>query len=280
MGLKTFTVDPGAEALTPDEVVAKVNAAGDDITRASSVSAAARPIETGEVDTAELATDAVTNAKIDTGAVDSDELAGGAVIESKIGALAVTGAKVQFDAISGNRTRAVGILTLAGQPLNNETVVIAGKTYTFETSLTDVDGNVLIGASASDSIDNLVAAINLDTGAGSLYAASMTEQTDVDASAGPGDTMDLVAQTGGTVGDSITTTETLTDGSFAEVTLTGGANAHLKGKAARDNLDADSRKERKYVKSEPVPASGDFTALKMKRTAGGLLEVEYDGIAV
>ena len=280
MGIKTFTVDPGAEALTPDEVVAKVNAASDDITRASSVSAVARPIESGEIDTNELATDAVTNPKVSTNAIDSDELAGGAVIESKIGALAVTGAKVQFDAITGNRVRAAGVLTLTGQPLNNETVVISGKTYTFETVLTDVDGNVLIGATASDSIDNLVAAINLDSGSGSLYAASTTEQTDVDASAGGGDTMDVLAQTGGTTGDSITTTETLTDGSFGGATLTGGANAHLKGKAARDNLDADNRKERKYVKSEPVPASGDFTALRMKRTASGLLEVEYDSIAV
>ena len=280
MAIASFTIDPGAEALTPDEVVAKVNAASDDITRASSVSAVARPIEALEVTDAELATDAVTTVKVASGAIDSDELAGGAVTESKIGAQAVTGAKVRFDAISGNRIRSTGVLTLTGQPLDTETVTINGKVYTFQTVLTDVDGNVLIGASADDSIDNLVAAINLDAGAGSLYAASTTEQTDVDASAGVGDTMDVLAQAGGTQGDSITTTETLTDGSFAEVTLIGGANAHLQGKAARDNLDADGRKERKYVKSEPVPASGDFTALRMKRTAGGLLEVEYDSVAV
>ncbi len=174
----------------------------------------------------------------------------------------------------------MGVLTLTGQPLDTETVVIGGKTYTFQTVLTDVDGNVLIGASAGDSCDNLVAALNFDAGAGSLYAASTTEQTDVDASAGVGDTMDLVAQSGGTSGDSITTTETLTNGSFGEVTLTGGANAHLKGKAARDNLESDGRKDRKYIKSEPEAASGDFTVLKMKRTAAGLLEVEYDGVAV
>ena len=33
------------------------------------------------------------------------------------------------------------------------------KTYTFQTVLTDVDGNVLIGATASDSIDNLIAGV-------------------------------------------------------------------------------------------------------------------------
>ncbi len=280
MGLETFTVDPGAEALTPDEVVAKVNAASADITRASSVAAAARPIEALEVTDTELAADAVTNAKVATGAIDSDELASGAVIEAKIGALAVSGGKIAFDAVEGNRTRSTGVLTCTGQPLNTETVTVGGKTYVFQTVLTDVDGNVLIGASVSDSIDNLVAAINLDAGAGSLYAASTVEQTDVDASAGVGDTADLVAQKGGTPGDSIATTETLTDGSFGGATLSGGANSHLKESAARDNLDSDSRKDRRYIKSEPVAASGDFTALKMKRTAAGLLEVEYDAIAV
>lgn len=280
MGTETFTIDPGAEALTPDEVVAKVNAATADITRASSVSAAARPIEALEVDTAELAVDAVTNAKIDTGAVDSDELASGAVIEDKLGVLAVTEAKIADDAVSGERVRATEILTLTGQPLDTETVTVGGKTYTFQTSLTDVDGNVLIGASESDSLDNLIAAINLDAGAGTTYATSTTEQTDVDAVAGVGDTLDVTAQVGGTAGNSLASTETLTDGSFGGATLSGGADSKLKALGARDSLDSDGRKDRKYVKSEPVAASGDFTALKMKRTSAGLLEVEYDGVAV
>ena len=270
MAIRTFLLDPDAETLSPDEHVARINSATAQITRAGSVAAAARPIETSEVGGNEIA----------AGAVDTDELAGGAVTEPKIGALAVTSGKVQFDAITGNRVRATGVLTLTGQALDTETVVIGGKTYTFQTVLTDADGNVLIGAAAGDSLDNLVAAINLDDGAGTAYATSMTEQTDVDASAGVGDTVDLVAQTGGSTGDSITTTGTLSNGSFGDVTLTGGLNSHLKGKAARDNLDSDSRKDRKYVKSEPEPESGDFTALKMHRTASGLLEVEYDDVAV
>ncbi len=64
MAIATFTIEAGAESLTPDEVVAKVNAATVDITRASSVSAAARPIEAGEISTTELDAASVTVAKL------------------------------------------------------------------------------------------------------------------------------------------------------------------------------------------------------------------------
>jgi hypothetical protein len=58
---------------------------------------------------------------------------------------------------------------------NTETVTIAGKVYTYQDTLTDVDGNVHVGASDDATIDNLVAAINLSGGvAGTDYAASMT----------------------------------------------------------------------------------------------------------
>jgi len=115
-----------------------------------------------------------------------------------------------------------GTLTLTGQPLNTETVTTGTKTYTFQTVLTDVDGNVLIGATASDSLDNLIAAITLGAGSGSTYAASTTANTFVTASAGAGDTMDAEALVKGTQGDSIATTETLTNGSWGGATLSGG----------------------------------------------------------
>ncbi len=280
MGLETFVIDPSAEALTPDEVVAKVNAATSDITRASSVTAAARPIEALEVDTAELAAGAVTNPKIGALAVDSAELAADAVTEAKIEALAVSSGKIAIDAISGSRARATETLTLTGQPLDTETVTVGGKTYTFQTVLTDVDGNVLIGAAETDSLDNLIAAINLGAGSGTVYAAATTEQTEVDAVAGAGETMDVAAVVGGTAGNAIATTHTLSNGSFGAANLSGGTDAVMVEHAARDSLDSDGRKTRRYVKSVPVAASGDFTAIALKRTAGGLFEVEYDGIAV
>lgn len=121
--------------------------------------------------------------------------------------------------------RATGILTLTGQPLDTETVTIDTKIYTFQTVLTNVNGNVLIGASASDSIDNLVNAIILGPGAGSEYAALTILHPTAMAAAGAGDTMDTSARLAGTLGNSIATTETLTNGSWAAVTLLGGIDA-------------------------------------------------------
>jgi len=117
---------------------------------------------------------------------------------------------------------AVTVLTLTANAGNTEQVVLDVKTYTFQTVLTDVDGNVLIGASASDSLDNLIAAITLGAGAGTLYAASMTLHPSVTAVAGAGDTMDVTAKDKGTDGNSIASTETLATGSFTAGVLAGG----------------------------------------------------------
>lgn len=118
---------------------------------------------------------------------------------------------------------ATEILTLTGNAADTETVTIDTKTYTFQTTLTDVDGNVLIGATASDSIDNLIAAITLGSGSGSTYAASTTLHPTVTAAAGAGDTMDATAKKSGTAGNSIATTETLGSGSWGAATMSGGA---------------------------------------------------------
>jgi hypothetical protein len=117
---------------------------------------------------------------------------------------------------------ATGVLTLTGNASNTETVTIDTKTYTFQTVLTDVDGNVLIGATASDSIDNLIAAITLGSGAGTLYAASTTLHPTVTAAAGAGDTMDATAKKKGETGNSIATTDTMASGSWGGATLSGG----------------------------------------------------------
>ncbi len=58
MALQTITFDPDAKLLTDDEHVAAINAASSNITRASSVSAIARPIEVAEVTSVELSANA------------------------------------------------------------------------------------------------------------------------------------------------------------------------------------------------------------------------------
>lgn len=117
---------------------------------------------------------------------------------------------------------ATGTLTFTGQPADTETVTIGSKAYQFQTVLTNVDGNVLIGATASDSLDNLIAAINLGAGSGTTYAAATTANTDVSAAAGAGDTMDVTALVSGSGGNSIASTETVTNGSWGGATLSGG----------------------------------------------------------
>ena len=122
--------------------------------------------------------------------------------------------------------QATGTLTLTGNTLDGLTVIIGSKTYTFQDTLTDVDGNVHVGASASDSLDNLIDAINLGAGAGTDYATSMTIHPQVSAAAGAGDTMDVTAKVAvGPAGNSIATggTVTATEGSWGASFLEGGA---------------------------------------------------------
>ena len=137
---------------------------------------------------------------------------------------AIYGPAVDVDRTLDNGTAATGTLTLTANAGNGETVTIDGKVYTFQTTLTDADGNVKIGASASASLDNLIDAINLGTGAGTDYATSMTLHQTVTALAGAGDTMDVTAIQKDASGNSIATTETLANGSWGNATLTGGAN--------------------------------------------------------
>lgn len=54
MAIASLTLDPNAAAYTDNEIVGKVNAATANITRASSVAAAARPIADAEVTSAKL----------------------------------------------------------------------------------------------------------------------------------------------------------------------------------------------------------------------------------
>jgi hypothetical protein len=120
------------------------------------------------------------------------------------------------------QSRSSGLLTLSGQPLNGETVTIDTKLYTFQTALTEVDGNVKIGSSAQESLQNLRRAINKDVGAGTDYAALTAAHPTVFAENESGLSLPVSARTPGSGGDSIVTTETLTNGSWGGATLSGG----------------------------------------------------------
>lgn len=124
--------------------------------------------------------------------------------------------------IDPNTSAATGTLTFTGQPANGDTVTIGAKTYTFQTVLTNVDGNVFIGANLAASISNLAAAITLGAGSGTAYAAATTLNTDVTATAGA-TTLVITAKVGGTSGNSITTTETSANASWGGATMSGGS---------------------------------------------------------
>jgi hypothetical protein len=128
----------------------------------------------------------------------------------------------------------VGTLTLAANPGDTETCTIGSQVYTFQSTLTNVAGNVKIGTDASTTLDNLAAAINGTAGAGTAYAAATVEHAQVRAFAGAGDT--LVVHTRPTilnaVGTLIATTEGMSNGGnvWGATTLadgTDGANVEF-----------------------------------------------------
>lgn len=145
---------------------------------------------------------------------------------------AVTGSAT---AVTGAAEAARGAITFTGQPANGETVTLNGKVYTFQTTLTNVDGNVAIGATTADSRNNLVAAINLGTGGGALYAAATTLHPTIAAAAGTGTVVDLTAKTAGAAGNTLTLAEAVVNATVSGATLTGGneGNAMLMDEANR-----------------------------------------------
>ncbi len=85
--------------------------------------------------------------------------------------------------------------------------------------------DIKIGATASDTIDNIAAAVTGGAGSGTVYAAATVAHTTVTASNGAGDTLVVTALSTGTAGNSIATTETMSNATFAAATLGGGITA-------------------------------------------------------
>lgn len=128
-------------------------------------------------------------------------------------------------------TKAAGTLTFTGQPADTETLTIGAagftKTFTFQTTLTNVDGNVHIGASTAASVLNLIHAITLGSGSGTDYAAAMTASQWVTAAAGAGTTITITALSGGQYGNNIATVETVANASFGAAALAGGVGWYI-----------------------------------------------------
>lgn len=119
---------------------------------------------------------------------------------------------------------ATGTLTVTGNAVAAETVVVGSKTYTWRATVAATANEVLVGATASASLDNLKSVINLD-GNTAVYGTATTINADVRVDGKTATTLFLIAKVGGTAGNSLTTTETMTLGSFGGATLSGGAAA-------------------------------------------------------
>ena len=119
---------------------------------------------------------------------------------------------------------AKNLLTFGANPLDTETVVVGSRTYTFNTVLGGAD-SVLIGSNASESLDNLIDAINLDPdGEGVTYGTGTLVHDDVTARAFEDDSIIVEAKEAGVAGNSIATTTSVTGATWTNATLTGGTD--------------------------------------------------------
>lgn len=118
---------------------------------------------------------------------------------------------------------AVGTLTSSGVFTDTQTVVVGTKTYTTQTVLTNVDGNVFIGANAAATLQNLKDAINLTGTPGTQYAAAMTANSLCRAVSVTATTLLVSSRVAGAIGNQIPTTETQTNAAWGGAVLASGA---------------------------------------------------------
>ena len=125
--------------------------------------------------------------------------------------------------------RATATLTGTTNFADGETVTINGKVYTFQSTLTNVDGNVKIAATLALSLVNLKNAINRDGSgvAGTDFATATTAHTTVTCTTATATTIVIRAILYGTVGNAYGTTETCTNASWGGATMSGGSNSTL-----------------------------------------------------
>ena len=188
----------------------------------------------------------------------NDVLPVGAVIQVQDQAIHFLrdGTGPQVSAISA--VAATGILTFTGVVEDGETVTIGDDVYEFDDDAAVTSGNIAVDVSGGVTAAAAVTAL--------VTAITDSDTQGVGAADGTGDTVDLTADTSSAAGNSIVTTETCANASFAEETLTGGVTAVAASgfKAlATDMIYLNTFQE--------------VQNFKVVRTGGssGILEVEY-----
>lgn len=190
------------------------------------------------------------------------------------------GPPVGFPDIDTFDEEARGTLTFVGNANNNETVLLNNKAYVWQDILTDVDGNIQIGATAALSAANLIAAVTLTGTPGTDYALSMTINSDL--TAGPGTPVDSVEVSGrlgqGFASNGKPLLETMASASFnTPVTIDGIGQTATFVEMFIFNIDQTEGGEdieihvsddggANYTFSGRVPAQGDGTRQKLTVT--------------
>lgn len=123
--------------------------------------------------------------------------------------------------------KATGVLTSSDVFSNGEIVTIAERTYTMVTTLSGAANEVLIGASAAVSLDNLKSAINASAGEGTTYGTGTQAHAKVSATTNTDTAQTVEYFEVGTGGNAITTTETCANAAWGAATLGSGANSSL-----------------------------------------------------
>lgn len=120
----------------------------------------------------------------------------------------------------GASTAATGTVTFSGTGAANDTVTVGSQEYKLVAAVAD-PFDVLIGADATETAENLSAAINAGAGSGVAYGAGTIASSLVTASPAVG-VVTLTAITEGTGGNSIALLKSGTDITVSAATLAGG----------------------------------------------------------
>jgi hypothetical protein len=144
------------------------------------------------------------------------------------------------------------------------TVTIGSRTYTFVDVLSETNApaaaianQVLFGADSAAALDNLKLAINAGATVGTNYSTGTAVHADVEATTNTNTAQTVSTLVKSTAGNSIATTETLTNGEWGASTLTGGVDST----EFRDNVNVEgySKIGIQLVAADIASGNGVFT---------------------
>jgi hypothetical protein len=145
---------------------------------------------------------------------------GAGVVDAEAKTAGLAGNSITLAETCANATWAAGATALSGG-LDAATVTIGSTVYRFVTTPT-VAYDVVIGASAAASLDNLKSAINKATGEGTAYGTGTVAHPSVVAIDNTDTTQKIVARIPGTAANTVATTESSANLVWAASTLGGG----------------------------------------------------------